>query len=142
MCVELVLQITSTIRPKEDSEHTKFDRRFYATIVLLSIVNERPIDVVERMNMKSNDVYNFQSDASLFSHTTTKFCRALNWGLLASVLESYADRLTFGVRDDLLPLVRACGPDIMHSRRAHHFYKGESRMHRISFPVLRRSCLT
>ena len=111
-------------QPKEDSEHTKFDRRFYATIVLLSIVNERPIDVVERkMNMKSNDVYNLQSDASLFSHTTTKFCRALNWGLLASVLESYADRLTFGVREDLLPLVRACGPDIMHSRRAHHFYK-------------------
>ncbi len=111
-------------QPKENSEHTKFDRRFYATIVLLSLVNERPVDVVEgMMRVKLNDLYNLQSDASQFCYTTTKFCRALNWDLLASVLESYADRLTFGVRDNLLPLVRACGPDIMHSRRAQHFFK-------------------
>ncbi len=75
------------------------------------------------MKLKLNDLYNLQSDAALFCHTTTTFCRALNWNLLASVLESYADRLTFGVRDDLLPLVRACGPDVMHSRRARYFLK-------------------
>ena len=34
------------------------------------------------------------------------FCRKLNWGSLASVLEAYAGRLSFGVTEELLPLVR------------------------------------
>lgn len=37
---------------------------------------------------------------------TVTFCRRLNWGLLASCLETYTGRLGFGVRDELLPLVR------------------------------------
>ena len=41
-----------------------------------------------------------------FCAMTVTFCRRLNWGLLASCLETYTGRLGFGVRDELLPLVR------------------------------------
>lgn len=98
-------------------------KRFYATIVLLSVVSPSPTNVVEKyMELGPSDVYALQKETSMFCRGTTTFCRELNWNLLAATLESYADRLSFGVQEELLPLVRACGPEIMHGRRAKHFY--------------------
>ena len=39
------------------------------------------------------------------------FCEKLNWSLLASALEMFPSRLAYGVRDDILPLVRI-GSDV------------------------------
>ena len=41
-----------------------------------------------------------------FCGMTVVFCRKLNWTHLASCLETYTGRLGFGVRDELLALVR------------------------------------
>lgn len=105
------------------SEETLFYKRFYCTIVLLSIVSPSPTSVVERyMELGASNIYGLQKEASMFCRGTTAFCRELNWALLAAALESYSDRLSFGVQAELLPLVRACGPEIMHGRRAKRFY--------------------
>ena len=50
--------------------------------------------------------YPLISSQATFCAMTVTFCRRLNWGLLASCLETYTGRLGFGVRDELLPLVR------------------------------------
>ena len=34
------------------------------------------------------------------------FCRLLNWSPLATIIQSYSKRLYFGVKEELLPLVR------------------------------------
>jgi DNA polymerase theta len=116
--------ITTTAASSElESAETRKYKRFYSTIVLLSIVSASPTSVVEKyMDLSASDIYNLQKDASLLCRSTAVFCRELNWPLLTAVLESYTDRLTYGAQEHLLPLMRACGPDIMHSRRAKHFY--------------------
>lgn len=108
---------------KLDTPEILFYRRFYCAIILLSIVSPSTTSVVDRhMELGPSEVYALQREASMFCRATTTFCRELNWTLLAAVLESYSDRLSFGVQEQLLPLVRACGPEIMHSRRARHLF--------------------
>ena len=34
------------------------------------------------------------------------FCKRLNWVSLATIIDAYSKRLYFGVKDELLPLVR------------------------------------
>lgn len=50
-----------------------------------------------------------------------QFCRKLNWDSLACVLEGFTGRLSFGVRPELIPLVRL-GTDVMPPFRARAFY--------------------
>ena len=50
-----------------------------------------------------------------------QFCRKLNWDSLACVLEGFTSRLSFGVRPELIPLVRL-GADVMPPFRARAFY--------------------
>ena len=50
-----------------------------------------------------------------FCAMTVVFCRRLNWTLLASCLETYTGRLGFGVRDELLALVRMGSEVLPHT---------------------------
>ena len=104
--------VNSPTGAKLETPEVLLYKRFYATIVLLSVVSPSPTNVVEKyMELGPSDVYALQKETSMFCRGTTTFCRELNWNLLAATLESYADRLSFGVQEELLPLVRACGPE-------------------------------
>jgi hypothetical protein len=50
--------------------------------------------------------YNFNK-----GNQATSFCRKLNWHHLASIFEAYAGRLSYGVCEELLPLVKL-GPQV------------------------------
>ncbi len=50
------------------------------------------------------------------------FCKKLNWTALSSVLETFSSRLSFGVTEELIPLVRL-GVQIMPPFRARVFVK-------------------
>ena len=66
-------------------------------------------------------IQSLQKEASTFCSMVVIFCKKLNWPILASCLEDYSERLSYGVRKELLPLMRL-GPD-MTAIRARSFIK-------------------
>ena len=100
----------------------QFYRRLFAAIVLYNVVQENPITKVADLIASSRgDIQMLQKDASIQCGMTVVFARKLNWDHVASILDSLSRRLSFGVRDDLLPLVRM-GTDVMPAFRARSFY--------------------
>ncbi len=51
-------------------------------------------------------VQQLQKEASSFCGMVAVFCRRLNWCHLAAIIQSYSQRLCFGVKDELLPIVK------------------------------------
>lgn len=95
--------------PKHDSKDPRvsFYRRLYHAIILFNVVQEKPITrVAETISSSRGDIQTLQKEASSHCGMTAVFARKLNWTHIAAILESYSQRLNFGVRDDLLPLVR------------------------------------
>jgi hypothetical protein len=76
--------------------------------------------VASLISSSRGDIQQLQKDAAMHCGMTVAFARRLNWLHVASVLDSYTKRLSFGVRDDLLQLVRI-GVD-MPAFRARAFY--------------------
>lgn len=126
---------TSTSTSSESSSSSErsttevFYRRLYSALILFSMIQEVPIvEVLHQMSGGSRDIskrgelQQLQKDASSFCRMTVTFCEKLNWTLLSSCLEIYSDRLSHGVRDELLPLVRL-GSIEMPSIRARKFYE-------------------
>ena len=72
------------------------------------------------MKTSRGDIQQLQKDAAMHCGMAVAFARRLNWPNIASILESYAKRLNFGVKDDLLNLVRM-GPE-MPAFRARAFF--------------------
>lgn len=109
--------------PKNDCRDPKilFYRRLYCAIILYNVVHETPIlKVADYLSLNRGDIQQLQKDASTHCGMTVVFARRLNWLHIASILESYSQRLCFGVRDDLLCLVRM-GAD-MPAFRARAFH--------------------
>ena len=112
-----------SVKEKEIKETTRLDRKFYNTMVLFCLIQERPLDsVLKEMELTRGEIRKLQEDAALFCRTTVTFCRELNWKLLAAVLSPYSEQLNYGVPDELLELARL-GLDLMSSERARVFYR-------------------
>ena len=91
---------------------TRFYRRFFAAILLYRLVQEVPLQKVESsLDIKRGRLQALQSDAASFCHMVIAFCKKLNWDYLATALIPYAARLSFGVQEELLSLVRI-GPEM------------------------------
>jgi len=90
-------------------ETTRLDRRFYLALLLLSLVLEWPSSRITDTlggGITHGQLSTFQSDASYFCSSVVSFCRELNWPHLAAALGTMSTRLSCGVREDLVPLVR------------------------------------
>lgn len=72
-------------------------------------------------NVSRGQLQLLQKEAGTFCGMTVVFCKKLNWHLLASCLEDFSGRLSFGARKDILPLVRIC-PEVT-AIRAREFVK-------------------
>lgn len=83
-------------------------KRFYSAIILFRLIQESPlINVVNLMkSVTRGQIQLLQKDASTFCGMTVVFCEKLNWHTLAAILQDYSARLSFGVRKELIPLVR------------------------------------
>lgn len=53
--------------------------------------------------------------ASTFAGIVTAFCKALNWSMLALIIDQFKERLFFGVHRDLIELMRLSN---LNSQRA------------------------
>ena len=103
----------------------KFYRRFYNAIVLFILIQEWPITRVASMTKTATrgQLQQLQKDASIFCNMVVTFCKKLNWEILASCLDDYSSRLSFGAHKDILPLVRI-GSEITNTR-ARIFFKNK-----------------
>lgn len=96
------------------SLHIGFYRRFYSAMILFKLTEEAPLTKVGHlMGIPSGQLQQLQKEAATFCGMTVVFCRKLNWNHLASCLEVYTGRLGYGVRDELLDLVRM-GSEVIH----------------------------
>ena len=100
------------------TNENKLDKRFYSTIVLFCVLQERPLDsIIEEMNISRGDLRALLHDSSMFCRTTVTFCQHMQWKSLAAILGTYSNLLSFGVPDHLLPLARL-GNDLVPAHRA------------------------
>jgi hypothetical protein len=104
-----------------------FYRRFYSSILLFILIQETPLSRVTNLMAEGRGInrgqyQQLQKDAAAFCGMTVVFCQTLNWSALASCLDEFTGRLSYGVHRDLLPLVRL-GPDVITSTRGRHFFK-------------------
>ena len=108
----------------DTSASTMQYRRFFHALVLLGIVTEWPgvAGIIDRyLADHRGALQSLQEQASYFCRQTAIFCQELNWTYLAAALGTISTRLNYGVREELLPLVRL-GRD-MSGTRAREFYK-------------------
>jgi len=100
----------------------RFYRRVYTAVLLYNLIQEKPLSSLvleciagghkEGGGGKGRDAGNrglvqqLQKEASAFCNMVVVFCRLLNWSQLGTVVQAYSRRLYYGVRDELLPLVR------------------------------------
>ena len=101
---------------------TRHDRRFFLTLVLLTLTLEWPVVKIEQLFGVSRGQFSIlQTEAAHFCKSAVLFCAELRWPHLAAALGTMATRLSYGVREELLPLVRM-GPD-MPGPRARTFLR-------------------
>lgn len=81
--------------------------RFYTALALLDLVNESPVnEVAARYKCSRGLLQSLQQMASTFAGIVTAFCKALNWSMLALIIDQFKERLFFGVHRDLIELMR------------------------------------
>lgn len=105
------------------SERVILYRRLYAAVLLFVLTQEVPLSrVADFVAAPRGQIQQLQKEAAAFCGMATTFCRKLHWDGLASVLEAYSGRLSYGACDEILPLVRL-GSSIMPSFRARALYR-------------------
>ena len=76
-------------------------------MVLYRLVHEVPLQKIETViQITPGRIQSLQKDAAYFCHMVILFCKKLNWLCLADALTPYTNRLSFGVHEELVPLVR------------------------------------
>jgi len=105
-----------------NTSRVKFYRRLYAAVILYRLIQEVPLQKLEKVvNVDRGKLQNLQKEAASFCNMIVVFCKKLNWTFLASAVSPFADRLSFGVHDELVPLARI-GSE-MPSFRARVFFQ-------------------
>lgn len=80
--------------------------RFYVALLLSDALHEVPVEVLEtRYKVTRGQIQHLMRSASMFSRSMTRFCNALEWFALEAALASFIDRLGFGVKPELVPLM-------------------------------------
>ena len=81
----------------EEMEIAQIYRRFYAALQLRDICNEMPIyEVARKYDLPRGMVQNLAQTCHGFAAGMVKFCKRMEWGALAAVLDHYSDRLKAG----------------------------------------------
>jgi len=79
---------------KEEVETARIYRRFYAALQLRDLCNEMPVNVVATKYKTARGlVQTLAVTCHGFAAGMIQFCKRLNWGMLAAVLEHMNDRL-------------------------------------------------
>jgi len=89
--------------------------RFYIALVLYSLLHEKPVSkVASSFKLNRGEVQGWQSLAGSFCGMVMQLCERLGWWHFQGIFKALLPRVSFGVTQDILPLVR-CG---LHAPRA------------------------
>lgn len=92
---------------KLDYKALQIHKRFYTALALLELVNERPMqEVAIKFKCPRGLLQSMQQMASTFAGIVTAFCQALDWQMLALIVDQFKERLFFGIHRDLIDLMR------------------------------------
>ncbi|OUZ99943.1 DNA-directed DNA polymerase [Macleaya cordata] len=87
-------------------EHTlRVCRRFYVALILSRLVQEAPVgDVCEAYKVARGMVQALQENAGRFASMVSLFCERLGWHDLESLVAKFQNRISFGVRAEIVEL--------------------------------------
>lgn len=103
-----------------DERSLQIHKRFYTALALQELVNEKPMnEVAAKFKFNRGTLQNLQQTSSTFAGIVNSFCRALNWEMLALIVNQMKDRLFFGIRQNLIDLMKI---PLLNSQRARALY--------------------
>jgi len=93
--------------------------RFFVALVLFALLHEQPLaKVAKACHLSRGEVQSLQILAGSFCGTVTHFCTRLGWWHFEAIFKALQPRISFGVTDDILPLVQ-CGLYAPRARLLH-----------------------
>mmetsp|Transcript_90824 Transcript_90824/g.293217 ORF Transcript_90824/g.293217 Transcript_90824/m.293217 type:complete len:2155 (+) Transcript_90824:115-6579(+) len=91
--------------------------RFFSSLVLWGLLHEvPPPQLLQRFGLGRGHLQQLQQSAAAFTQTVAVFCGKLQWHGLEALIISFQQRLTFGVRQELVPLMQIPGMDCIVAR--------------------------
>ncbi|KFD52012.1 hypothetical protein M513_07144 [Trichuris suis] len=94
--------------------------RFFVALALFQLVEEVPLaEVSARFSCNRGYLQSLQQQASTYAAMVISFVDRLGWFSLKNLLSGFAERLAFGVKQDLTELVQIDGIDGLRARRFH-----------------------
>lgn len=95
-------------------------KRFYTALALQELINEKPMnEVAAKYKFNRGTLQSLQQTSSTFAGIVNSFCHALNWEMLALIVNQMKDRLFFGIRQNLIDLMKI---PLLNSQRARALY--------------------
>ena len=92
---------------EEMSRHDKeLDRVFFACLLQKLIAEQSVNDIVKLFAITRGSVQSLQMQAANFAGQSVRFCEATGSRTLGKALNSFKERLNFGVKNELLPLMK------------------------------------
>jgi DNA polymerase theta len=88
---------------KHDRE---FDRFFFACILQQLIAEEAVNEIVRKYEVTRGWVQSLQMQAAAFAGQSVRFCETTGSRTLGRALNTFRERLNFGVKNELLPLMK------------------------------------
>ncbi|KAJ3340685.1 hypothetical protein HDU93_006542 [Gonapodya sp. JEL0774] len=81
--------------------------RFYVSMMLHDLIKEVPfIEIIQRYDVNRGILQQLQTQSATFAGMITIFCERLGWNLMRLILHQLQERLSFGIENELLELVR------------------------------------
>jgi DNA polymerase theta len=88
---------------KHDRE---LDRFFFASILQQLIAEESVNEIVRKYEVTRGSVQSLQMQAAAFAGQSVRFCETTGSRTLGRALNTFRERLNFGVKNELLPLMK------------------------------------
>lgn len=103
-----------------DQRSFQIHKRFYTALALQELVNEKPMkEVAAKYKFNRGTLQSLQQTSSTFAGIVSSFCHALNWEMLALIVNQMKDRLFFGIRQNLIDLMKI---SLLNAQRARALY--------------------
>jgi DNA polymerase I-like protein with 3'-5' exonuclease and polymerase domains len=109
-----------SITTENDKVLLKTHLRFYTSLILNDLVNEKPFSkLIDEYKCQKGFLQQLQQSAATYSGMITIFCNRLGWFNLEVLITQFQSRLTFGIQRELCDLIRI---SLLNSYRARLLY--------------------
>eukprot|EP01114_Cavostelium_apophysatum_P021206 TRINITY_DN7330_c0_g1_i1.p1 TRINITY_DN7330_c0_g1~~TRINITY_DN7330_c0_g1_i1.p1 ORF type:complete len:1094 (+),score=231.21 TRINITY_DN7330_c0_g1_i1:99-3380(+) len=118
--VGLDRNLITSMQPPDKARQKKAEQLVWAK-VLSELIAEMPLkEVSKKYGVQQGPLQQLMTSAQSFASQTVNFCKAMNYTVLEAMLKSFSQRLSFGVKEDVLQLTEIRG---VGSTRARMLFK-------------------